>query len=218
VPFWELHKSDILGIISWLKDNDDVAMGMANNAQRCAAARTRRTPPCLPGEGRGERGGEGARMCVCARGAGGRMTAARAARRAQRGPSAGRCRRRRFARLHLNRPARLCYYQELFTRMGKLFRWGPPARPHTCCPRAWPSPPTRPLQCLQAASGSLLAAACEAPVPAAVPQRRPAPAAAAVHAARLQPLLPPTPPPPLPPFPAQVQAQLQGPAHVRASH
>jgi hypothetical protein len=62
VPFYEYHKADILGVISWLKENDDAAREMSKNAQR-------------------------------------------------------------FARLHLNRPARLCYYHELFNRMGNLFRW-----------------------------------------------------------------------------------------------
>lgn len=28
-----------------------------------------------------------------------------------------------FALQHLTRPARLCYYKELFTRLGKLYRW-----------------------------------------------------------------------------------------------
>jgi hypothetical protein len=54
-----------------------------------------------------------------------------------------------FALEHLTRPARLCYYQELFTRMGKLYRSVSAHMPGCstvlptclaavqCCPHAW---------------------------------------------------------------------------------
>ena len=39
----------------------------------------------------------------------------------------------RFARLHLARPARLCYYRELFARMAPLYRYKPSCKDHSMC-------------------------------------------------------------------------------------
>jgi hypothetical protein len=39
----------------------------------------------------------------------------------------------RFARLHLARPARLCYYRELFARMAPLYRYKPSCKDRPMC-------------------------------------------------------------------------------------